>query len=200
MSAAEQQRMHKYALTTHIDLFLTTKDAATMYRAKVRTFMRRVSTQRPVQYTPPVEMTEAHVSAISTKDSAMRAAYDSVRDNFPATSQADVGIIDRDAAVRKRLLYRSKQRGWLEVDLLMGGWADAHLASLNAVELAQYERVLGSETLDLYNYVTGKAETPEHLKDCADIMSRLQHWAKNSKRNSLSTPEGYASVKGIYSN
>lgn len=27
---------------------------------------------------------------------------------------------------RKKLLYRSKQRGWLEVDLILGSWANFH--------------------------------------------------------------------------
>jgi succinate dehydrogenase assembly factor 2 len=31
--------------------------------------------------------------------------------------------VDRDEAHRKKLIYRSKQRGWLEVDLLMGSFA-----------------------------------------------------------------------------
>ena len=38
-------------------------------------------------------------------------------------SQSDVVSVDRDEAHRKKLIYRSKQRGWLEVDLLMGSFA-----------------------------------------------------------------------------
>jgi succinate dehydrogenase assembly factor 2 len=34
---------------------------------------------------------------------------------------------------RKRLIYRSKQRGWLEVDLLMGTWAVEHVPKLSEV-------------------------------------------------------------------
>ena len=32
---------------------------------------------------------------------------------------------------RKRLLYRSKQRGWLEVDIILGSWASHHLPKLD---------------------------------------------------------------------
>lgn len=38
---------------------------------------------------------------------------------------------------RKQLLYRSKQRGWLELDLIMGSWAEKNLDVLNDEQLAQ---------------------------------------------------------------
>ena len=43
---------------------------------------------------------------------------------------------------RKRLLYRSIYRGNKENDILLGQFARAHIASLDAAELDQYERLL----------------------------------------------------------
>ena len=40
---------------------------------------------------------------------------------------------------KKRLIYRSKQRGWLEVDLLLGTWASEHVSTLSVKELDQFE-------------------------------------------------------------
>ena len=43
---------------------------------------------------------------------------------------------------RKRLLYRSVYRGNKENDILLGQFARAHIASFDAAELDQYERLL----------------------------------------------------------
>ena len=40
-----------------------------------------------------------------------------------------------DMVRRKRMIYRSKQRGWLEADLLMGSWATEHVPTLTNLEL-----------------------------------------------------------------
>ena len=42
------------------------------------------------------------------------------------------------------LAYRSKQRGFLELDLLVGAWAEANLGSMSDEELAAFSVVLDS--------------------------------------------------------
>jgi hypothetical protein len=73
----------------------------------------RVSTtQQPVQFTGK-ELEETVVAKIGERDAAMRAAYDAMPKQYPAHAQPDDSKpIDAHAAFRKRLLYRSKQRGW----------------------------------------------------------------------------------------
>ena len=51
---------------------------------------------------------------------------------------------------RKRLIYRSKQRGWLEVDILLGTWANLYVNTLNINELYEYETFVNYETIDIY--------------------------------------------------
>jgi hypothetical protein len=46
-----------------------------------------------------------------------------------------------DIVRRKRMIYRSKQRGWLEVDILLGKWATEHVPSLTLSELDEYDAV-----------------------------------------------------------
>ena len=38
----------------------------------------------------------------------------------------------------------------------MGTWATEHVPLLNAAELDQYEALLNQETIDIFNFVTGK--------------------------------------------
>jgi antitoxin CptB len=61
---------------------------------------------------------------------------------------------------RKRLLYRSVYRGNKENDILLGQFARAHIASLGAAELDQYERLLEAGDNDIFDWVSGQAEIP----------------------------------------
>lgn len=63
-------------------------------------------------------------------------------------------------ARRRRLLFRSWHRGIREADLIMGRFADAHIADLSDAELEQYERLMDAQEHDLLAWVTGQAEVP----------------------------------------
>lgn len=78
-----------------------------------RTFASTATTQ-PVQYTGGAGAHTEDVSQkISTADGALRTKYDAMPRSYPAHSQPVGGKeIDSQQAFRKRLLYRSKQRGW----------------------------------------------------------------------------------------
>lgn len=64
---------------------------------------------------------------------------------------------------RKRLRYRSLHRGTKELDLILGGFAESHLASFNAAELAQYEAIIESDEHQLYRWLTGAEPVPPVL-------------------------------------
>jgi antitoxin CptB len=72
---------------------------------------------------------------------------------------------------RKRLLYRSVYRGNKENDILLGQFARAHIASFDAAELDQYERLLDAGDNDIFDWVTGKAEIPP--ADDTPVLRRL---------------------------
>ncbi|GMH62579.1 hypothetical protein TL16_g03504, partial [Triparma laevis f. inornata] len=76
----------------------------------------------------------------------------------PATADSDAVSIRR-----KRLIYRSKQRGWLEVDVLLGTWAHQNVASLDATQLDEFETLVNEETIDIYNLLTLRTNIPAHL-------------------------------------
>lgn len=63
---------------------------------------------------------------------------------------------------RKRLIYRAWHRGTREMDLLLGRFADAHVPGFDGEELAQFERILGYNDPDLYDWVTGKEPPPSN--------------------------------------
>ncbi len=64
---------------------------------------------------------------------------------------------------RRRILVRSWRRGTREMDLIMGGFADANVSDLSEGELDEFERIIELLDLDLYRWINGEAPVPpEH--------------------------------------
>jgi antitoxin CptB len=61
---------------------------------------------------------------------------------------------------RKRLLFRAQRRGFKEVDLIFGAYADAHLAGLDETGLDQFEALLTAPDQDVYAWLRGAAPVP----------------------------------------
>ena len=75
------------------------------------------------------------------------------------TTRSSGGLDDR----RKRLLFRCWHRGTREMDLILGRFADAEIATLSDDELDKLEQLLELPDPDLYAAVTGeKPLPPEH--------------------------------------
>jgi antitoxin CptB len=61
---------------------------------------------------------------------------------------------------RRKLLFRSWHRGLREMDLILGGFADARVAQLNEGELGEFERWIDVPDRDLLAWVTGEEAVP----------------------------------------
>jgi antitoxin CptB len=68
-----------------------------------------------------------------------------------------------DQTLRKRLLFRSWHRGSRELDLILGGFAERHLAALDRDQLDRYGRLLENNDLDIYDWLTGCAPWPDGI-------------------------------------
>lgn len=79
----------------------------------------------------------------------------------------------------------------------MGAFAEAKLASLSEAELAQYERLLNRETLDIYNLITGKDAVPPELE--GSVILAVKAFVAASPLGKAD-PGAYARSKGTYSN
>ncbi|HXP30052.1 MAG TPA: succinate dehydrogenase assembly factor 2 [Stellaceae bacterium] len=67
---------------------------------------------------------------------------------------------------RKRLFFRSWHRGMREADLLLGSFAERHLAELTPAQLDRYEALLGESDADLLDWLSGRrVAPPEHDGD-----------------------------------
>ena len=61
---------------------------------------------------------------------------------------------------RRKLLFRSWHRGMREMDLVMGGFADAEIGRLSEAELDEYERLVELPDGELLAWITGEQEVP----------------------------------------
>jgi len=63
-------------------------------------------------------------------------------------------------ARRKRLLFRAHRRGFKEVDLIFGTFADAELEAMGVAELDQFEALLTAPDQEVYAWLRGHAPPP----------------------------------------
>ncbi|KAJ0395817.1 hypothetical protein P43SY_007443 [Pythium insidiosum] len=171
---------------------------ATLMKTAARRALRPTTLLRSLSTAPSSDFTQGFLKSISPEQAdkalrrgaAIRAQHVAAKDAYPSESQGERAI-SADEANRKRIIYRSKQRGWLEVDLLLGSWASQNVMALSAEELKQYEDILNQETIDIFNYISGKDAIPAELD--TPIMKRIQEYC-------FSSPLGKASIEGFAKN
>jgi antitoxin CptB len=61
---------------------------------------------------------------------------------------------------RKKLRFRAWRRGFREIDLILGGFADRRLAELDPAGLDAFERLLEAPDQEVYLWITGQAPAP----------------------------------------
>jgi antitoxin CptB len=70
---------------------------------------------------------------------------------------------ETDQARRKRMTMRSWRRGTKEMDLILGPYADAHLAQMDEATLATYDVLLNENDQDLLPWILGQGVPPVAL-------------------------------------
>lgn len=72
----------------------------------------------------------------------------------------------------EKLRYRAWRRGFREADLILGPFADRHLAELDERQLESFERLLEVPDQDLYGWITGRDPAPDPYDD--DVMELIR--------------------------
>ena len=72
---------------------------------------------------------------------------------------------------RRKLNFRAWRRGFKEMDLLMGPFADAHLAGMNDAELDEFERLLATPDWEVYAWLVGSEPVP--AESSGPVLDRL---------------------------
>jgi antitoxin CptB len=72
--------------------------------------------------------------------------------------------------MRKRLHMRSIRRGIKEMDWILMGFSEAHLAELSADELEVYDKLLSENDHDLYQWVSNQTAEPEPYRGLMNMI------------------------------
>ena len=75
----------------------------------------------------------------------------------------------------KRMAMRSWRRGTKEMDLVLGPFADAHLAGLSDEDLDLYDALLEENDQDLMAWILGQSAPPTAL---AKLLTRITAFAE----------------------
>ncbi|CAN1842696.1 Succinate dehydrogenase assembly factor 2, mitochondrial, partial [Linum perenne] len=62
---------------------------------------------------------------------------------------------------KRRLCNRSRQRGFLELDLVLGKWVEEHIHSMDEYKIQALVHVLDLENPDLWKWLTGQEQPPD---------------------------------------
>lgn len=72
----------------------------------------------------------------------------------------------------KKLKYRAWHRGFREADLILGPFAENHVASLSPAELDLFEHLLDQPDHDIYQWIVGQIPTPPEFDN--QVMNRIK--------------------------
>jgi antitoxin CptB len=84
-------------------------------------------------------------------------------------------MTERPEARLKRMAMRSWRRGTKEMDLILGPFADVHLAQMDEATLATYDVLLEENDQDLLPWVLGQTPAPGPL---ADLITTIGSFAR----------------------
>ena len=82
---------------------------------------------------------------------------------------------DRESRL-KRLHYRAWRRGTLEMDLLLGRFADARLRAMDEGQLERFDRLLYQPDPDIHARVDGRRTVPYDQK--SDVVDMILNFHK----------------------
>jgi antitoxin CptB len=82
---------------------------------------------------------------------------------------------------RKRIKFRAWRRGFREIDLILGAFADAHLHELDDDGLAEFERLLDQPDQDVYAWIVGQTRAPpEHDGPLLALIRSFRYFARTA--------------------
>ena len=71
-----------------------------------------------------------------------------------------------------RIRFRAWRRGFREADLILGPFADTHVATMTEAELDRLEALMEQSDHDIFGWIMGALPVPPAFDD--DILARLR--------------------------
>lgn len=82
---------------------------------------------------------------------------------------------------RKQIRFRAWRRGFREIDLILGAFADAHVENLDEAGLEEFERLLQLPDQDVYAWIISQAPVPpEHDGPVLGLIKSFRYFARTA--------------------
>ncbi|MEE2877478.1 MAG: succinate dehydrogenase assembly factor 2 [Pseudomonadota bacterium] len=75
---------------------------------------------------------------------------------------------------QRKLKFRASRRGFREMDLIMGQFANQHIADMTEDELSEFERLLATPDWEVYAWIVGSKPVPPNY--AGPVLDRLQQF------------------------
>ncbi|KAK4395441.1 Succinate dehydrogenase assembly factor 2, mitochondrial [Sesamum angolense] len=162
---------------------------ASLRRALFSTVTRIISSNR-ISPTSPQSLHRPILGSFARSYSANESAQ-----------SLDIDLSSEESKRRlfNRLLYRSKQRGYLELDLILGKWVEDHIHSMDETGIKSLVHVLDLENPDLWKWLTGQEQPPEAVNAnpvFASVKERVTNNLDNHAAPETRATPGQSWVRG----
>lgn len=77
---------------------------------------------------------------------------------------------------RKRIIFRCHHRGMKEMDIMLGGYVEKHVAAMNDSELDELEVFLQHHDQDLFSWFIGTRPVPDEAN--TDLFRKILNYYK----------------------
>ncbi|KAG9447282.1 hypothetical protein H6P81_013410 [Aristolochia fimbriata] len=124
--------------------------------------LRRALVQLKNTLISPVVANHSSLSIVSRLQGTQLRSRLGTISRFSDGTESRVDLSDGESKRRhvNRLLYRSKQRGFLELDLVLGNWVETHIQTMDETGIKALVEVLDLENPDLWKWLTGQEQPP----------------------------------------
>jgi antitoxin CptB len=75
---------------------------------------------------------------------------------------------------KKKILYKSCNRGWKETDLLLGNFTKQEINNMNNEQLEMLNILLDESDVEIFNWITKKIAVPKKYDN--EVMQMLQNF------------------------
>lgn len=79
----------------------------------------------------------------------------------------------------RKLRFRAWHRGFRELDLLLGTFADVYLDRMSKIEVQEFEKILNLPDQDVYEWITSRTPVPAQYQSA--VFTKLQDFCMKDR-------------------
>ncbi|KAL9645419.1 hypothetical protein ABK040_002617 [Willaertia magna] len=103
--------------------------------------------------------------------------FPNIKENEPLNKEQEEHLLEM---LKRKVLMHCRNRGRVETELFLGGFARDHLHNMNLEKIEQFYEILCEHDSDLYIWLVGQEELPDDLKS-SEMMKEIMDYVNSKK-------------------